>query len=524
MARSSSHGAGLLANAWLLVAAFMVAACGSGGSSGGTEDVTRPTSPSLVTVSSVASGSIRIVWDASTDDTGVIGYRVYRDGVVRATLGAVTSMTDSGLPDSTRYCYSVTALDAAGNESIPSSQGCATTPDGGSTEYTLTVTKSGTGNGTVAGTGIDCGADCSEPYPSGSSATLTATAAAGSTFGGWTGCSMASGSNCIVAMTADKTATATFNLSTVPSYTLAVARNGTGSGTVTGTGISCGTDCSEAYPQGTNATLTATPAAGSTFAGWTGCTTSSGASCTVAMTGDKTATATFNLNPICTPAATRCVGGNIEVQEKCNAAGSAWVQEACGAWRLCASATCRVACGMTTAPANPTVCLVPISDGVNNGEWTYWTDSRLGYPTYVLARSQTGSGGYAPIYGESGETWPYSWNISSQDLVGVQFRLDQFGYSKHPSLGYRAKRSGIVTGYVNNFLIGIFASGTTLGSCTTTAGLAWSANTCNVGTPMNQQFNYAGAWNSMLLSITGDGFGGAIDLMDVNYVYLTIAP
>ena len=77
---------------------------------------------------------------------------------------------------------------------------------------------------------------------------------------------------------------------------LTVNKTGTGSGTVTSSpaGISCGTDCSEPYNSGTNVTLTASAAGGSTFANWSGCNTVSGATCTVAMSAATTVTATFN--------------------------------------------------------------------------------------------------------------------------------------------------------------------------------------------------------------------------------------
>ncbi len=53
--------------------------------------------------------------------------------------------------------------------------------------FVLTVNKTGrAGSGSVSSSpsGINCGADCSEPYNSGTSVTLTASAAGGSTFGG----------------------------------------------------------------------------------------------------------------------------------------------------------------------------------------------------------------------------------------------------------------------------------------------------------------------------------------------------
>ena len=83
------------------------------------------------------------------------------------------------------------------------------------TTYTLTVSKSGTGSGTVTGTGISCGTDCSETVNSGTSVTLTASAAIGSTFSGWSGACTGTGS-CTVSMTAAKSVTATFDTTVQP--------------------------------------------------------------------------------------------------------------------------------------------------------------------------------------------------------------------------------------------------------------------------------------------------------------------
>src|SRR6185295_18857056 len=72
---------------------------------------------------------------------------------------------------------------------------------------------------------------------------------------------------------------------------------GTCSGTVTSSpaGINCGATCSAPFASGQVVSLTATPAAGSTFAGWTG-----DADCTdgsVTMSAARNCTATFNLLP-----------------------------------------------------------------------------------------------------------------------------------------------------------------------------------------------------------------------------------
>ncbi|MFL5958956.1 MAG: PASTA domain-containing protein [Gaiellaceae bacterium] len=81
-------------------------------------------------------------------------------------------------------------------------------------------------------------------------------------------------------------------------HTLTVSKSGSGSGTVESSpaGIDCGTTCSRAYAGATIVTLTATPAAGSTFTGWSGECTGTG-SCTVTIDSDKTVTASFGLAP-----------------------------------------------------------------------------------------------------------------------------------------------------------------------------------------------------------------------------------
>jgi hypothetical protein len=63
-------------------------------------------------------------------------------------------------------------------------------------------------------------------------------------------------------------------------------------------GIDCGTTCSHGYLQATAVTLTATPAAGSTFTGWAGACTGT-ATCNVAMDADTSVSATFALIPKC---------------------------------------------------------------------------------------------------------------------------------------------------------------------------------------------------------------------------------
>jgi Divergent InlB B-repeat domain len=98
----------------------------------------------------------------------------------------------------------------------PISTGGTTGGGGGGTSHTLAVTKNGAGSGTVASApaGINCGAACSAGFTSGTQVTLTATAAGGSTFAGWSGGGCSGTGTCVVTLNSDQTITATF--ATIP--------------------------------------------------------------------------------------------------------------------------------------------------------------------------------------------------------------------------------------------------------------------------------------------------------------------
>lgn len=74
-------------------------------------------------------------------------------------------------------------------------------------------------------------------------------------------------------------------------FSLSVQRSG--NGTVTGSGINCGSDCTEQYASGARVTLTAAPASGQVFAGWRGACSGTSRTCTVAMDADRSVAATF---------------------------------------------------------------------------------------------------------------------------------------------------------------------------------------------------------------------------------------
>ena len=83
-----------------------------------------------------------------------------------------------------------------------------------------------------------------------------------------------------------------------PNETLSATFAGTGAGSVSdGATLGCAASCQRQYPQGTVVTLTAAPASGSTFAGWSGGGCSGTGSCQITMSAAQSVTATFNTVP-----------------------------------------------------------------------------------------------------------------------------------------------------------------------------------------------------------------------------------
>jgi YVTN family beta-propeller protein len=89
-------------------------------------DTVAPDAPTGLTATAASSTGINLAWTKSSDNVGVTGYRVYRDSVNAKTVTDVT-MSDTGLTAATKYCYTISAIDAASNESAKSTEACATT-------------------------------------------------------------------------------------------------------------------------------------------------------------------------------------------------------------------------------------------------------------------------------------------------------------------------------------------------------------------------------------------------------------
>ena len=159
--------------------------------------------------------------------------------------------------------------------------------------FSLSVARQGPGSGVVTSNpaGIDCGTACSASFASGSPVTLTASAAAGSVFSGWSGAGCSGTATCVVTMNAAQSVTATF---AIGQYALTVTKSGSGSGVVTSNpaSIDCGATCGASFAAGSTVVLTAAAQADSVFAGWTGACTGTG-SCNVTMDAAKAVNAEF---------------------------------------------------------------------------------------------------------------------------------------------------------------------------------------------------------------------------------------
>ena len=113
-ARASSGGSSFDSAKWSLIQ----------GPSG--PDTDPPTVPTNLTTTSISDTSISLAWSASTDNVGVSQYNMYLDGVLNKNTTALNT-TVTGLTALTAYNFTVSAVDAAGNESAQSSITQATT-------------------------------------------------------------------------------------------------------------------------------------------------------------------------------------------------------------------------------------------------------------------------------------------------------------------------------------------------------------------------------------------------------------
>ena len=98
-----------------------------------TVDSSAPTAPTSLTATASNPSEIDLAWGAASDNIGVAGYEVFRDGSAApfATLEpGLRSYADTAVAPSSTHSYTVAAFDAAGNRSSPAGPASATTPNG----------------------------------------------------------------------------------------------------------------------------------------------------------------------------------------------------------------------------------------------------------------------------------------------------------------------------------------------------------------------------------------------------------
>jgi len=153
-------------------------------------DTTPPSIPTNLSGTAISSTQINLTWTASTDNVGVTGYKIYRNGTPVGT-SATNSYANTGLTASTAYTYTVSAYDAAGNNSSQSLSRSVTTP-AGTPAPVVTITAS---PASVA---------------SGGSSTLTwssTNATSCTASGGWSGSKAINGSQVLTGLTGTATYT-----------------------------------------------------------------------------------------------------------------------------------------------------------------------------------------------------------------------------------------------------------------------------------------------------------------------------
>ncbi len=163
-------------------------------------------------------------------------------------------------------------------------------------------------------------------------------------------------------------------------YTLSVTAPASGAGTITSSpsGINCPGTCSASFAQGTQVTLTASPATGYTFAGWSGSCTGTG-TCTVTMTAAANVSATFNAQTANSAVLTVTLAGAGQGSVVSSPAGI-----------NCTTGTCTA-----SFPVGTQVMLTE-TPGANSG-FTSWTGC-TGTPTctFTLSAAQTVTATFGP--------------------------------------------------------------------------------------------------------------------------------
>jgi hypothetical protein len=177
-----------------------------------------PASPSVAQVGPIITADCKISW-LPNSEPDLVGYRVYSGaspgiyGVPTSVIAPTISTKCSSLNIKTngQYYIAISSYDTTGNESLLSYAVPFYLQLPFAPSVIVSVAKSGTGNGTVKSSpaGINCGTVCSHEFPPSTTVTLSANAASGSVFKGWSGGGCSGTGSCRV--TATNLVTAVFD-------------------------------------------------------------------------------------------------------------------------------------------------------------------------------------------------------------------------------------------------------------------------------------------------------------------------
>lgn len=169
---------------------------------------------------------------------------------------------------------------------------------GPSQTLSLTTTGSGIGAVTITANGVStsCTGACTRSFGQHTAVTLTAAAASGSMLTSWSGACKGRKSNCVVRMSGAKSVSA--NFAALPVYSVNYSKAGAADGEIeiaaSGSVMRCTADCAPTFPAGTAVRLTAKPAAGKRFGGWSGICRGVKASCSFTLRSPAQVSASFN--------------------------------------------------------------------------------------------------------------------------------------------------------------------------------------------------------------------------------------
>lgn len=269
-------------------------------------------SPIALDFGTVPVGSSADLWVTVTNTggarTGPVAGTITMGGAFQADTSICNTPLDPNASCRIKVTFTSTSWGAkSGTLAVSANPGGLTTaPLSGVGRDTLTLSAdlqgAGTGTvllpglGSVTGVDLTCsGPSCTKGYyrtTMNPQVTISAAPSATSTFAGWQGGGCSGTAPCRVTLSSNTVVAATF---AVNQYQLSVFKSGQ-PGTVKATPgtIDCGALCNASYAHGTLVTLTATPAAGVVFGGWSGDCQGAAPTCQVAMTAVRNVTAAFN--------------------------------------------------------------------------------------------------------------------------------------------------------------------------------------------------------------------------------------